>query len=266
MLQEALKKHLSVEKDPDHKSVTIFVQSKLFMLKGHWEWDLLSNAVFCSDVMFNFTHDLIGTKGIIHPDDIAVIHKSIYFSEAIGEEDRSDVEFRIITTYGEVRTLKGKDIQFVTIEEDSFVEEPVETTFKKAVIESTHQQQAKAISLNKEISQFSERVHQTGTWSFNLSTGETFYSDNYYRLFDLPPQSLNAQLYTFAAFLHPEDKSLVLEAIGKSIAEKLPLEIEYRIIRADDEMRYLQYISTINFTESGEQVVYGVVKDITETA
>ena len=263
-MQEVSKKAFSFTEELDERSVTIFVQSKLFQLRGEWQWDLVSNVIFCSDVMFNLPAGFIGTKGIIHPDDIAIIHKSIYFRETIGEEDTSDLQFRIITTYGEVRTLTGKNIQFIKDEGDTLLANPAETVFREAAYEAECNRETKLLTLQKDIAEFSERIYKTGSWYFNLSTGESFYSDNYYHLFGLPPQSLNAQLYTFANYLHPEDKSVVLEAIEKSYAEQLPLDIEYRIIRADEALRYLQHTAAVNFNIDGESVVYGLVKDITE--
>jgi PAS domain S-box-containing protein len=263
-LQELLKKHASFTGDIDTKTVTVFVQSSLYTLAGSWQWELASDAVFCSDVMFNLPEDIIATKGIIHPDDIETLHRGIYYRDVIGEDDTSDVQFRMITSYGEVKTLTGKNIRFVKRELDSNIENPAELLFKTTALQTSVAKEHKLLSLRTAIADFSEKIHHTASWYFNLSTAEAFYSDNYYRLFGLPPQTLNAQAHTFASFIHLEDKDVVLEAIEKSYREKLPLEIEYRIIRADGELRYVQHSSKLDFSEAGQEIVYGVVKDITE--
>ena len=202
-MQELIKKVSSYQDEIGEKSVTIFVDSKLFKLVGGWQWDMACDSIYCSDVMFSLPENFIGTKGIIHPDDVISIHKNIYFHEAIGEGDTSDLQFRIITTYGEVKVLTGKKIQFVDKEQDAFLKDPVESFIKKSFKEADLLKENEELSLKQSISEFSEVINKSGSWFFNLATSESYYSDNYYRIFGLPPQSLNAQLYTFANFFHP---------------------------------------------------------------
>ena len=83
------------------KSVTIFFEPDFITLTGRWYWDFVSDAVFCSNVMLSFPQDFGGTKGIIHPDDVERVKSKLELDEI------RHLEFRIITTYGEVRNIVG---------------------------------------------------------------------------------------------------------------------------------------------------------------
>jgi hypothetical protein len=87
--------------------VEVFIGSKTYRLSGNWQWDLHCNAIFCSDVMFSLSRVFEGTKGIVHPDDLAGLKEKLF---SFSKKQPVPIEFRIITTYGEVKTLQGKQI------------------------------------------------------------------------------------------------------------------------------------------------------------
>ncbi len=261
-MQQLLKKHDYSSYNVNGKSVVIFVDSKIFKCCGNWLWEMNCDSVFCSDVIMPLPNSFDGTKAIIHPEDLQEVKKQIFYYEAVGDESTSDFEFRIINTYGEVRTLTGKEIKLVRNDADDVIEDPLEALAKPSPRLS--QDAVDALNFKHEVDQLLQRSTNSGTWFFNLSNGETYYSDNYFYLFGLPAQSLNNQLYTFAPFLHPEDKDLIIDAIDTACRRQLPLNITYRIIKANDEVRFVQHISKISFNAKGETVVNGFLKDVTE--
>src|SRR5918993_2929793 len=85
------------------KFVTVFLESFFYKLEGKWEWDMETDAVFCSDVMLSLP-GFTGTRAIFHPDDVEDI------KAAVENNSPGQLRFRIITTYGKVQVLKGKNI------------------------------------------------------------------------------------------------------------------------------------------------------------
>ncbi|MBD3235058.1 MAG: PAS domain S-box protein, partial [candidate division Zixibacteria bacterium] len=66
-------------------------------------------------------------------------------------------------------------------------------------------------------------------------------------------------------FIHPEDKQLAEKAFRKAMDEGKSYKIEYRIIRPDGDIRFVQVIGHVERDERGRILsVYGTGQDITE--
>ena len=70
--------------------MTLFMESQFIVLSGLWDWDLNSDAVFCSDVILSFSFDFSGTKALIHPDDKTELYDKLFKQPEIRE-----IEFRL---------------------------------------------------------------------------------------------------------------------------------------------------------------------------
>ncbi|MFA6957289.1 MAG: PAS domain-containing protein [Thermoanaerobaculia bacterium] len=70
---------------------------------------------------------------------------------------------------------------------------------------------------------------------------------------------------SFEALVHPEDVELVRSAIERSVGERVPIDVEYRIVPPDGTVRWMASRGTPQFKASGElDRVMGVSIDITE--
>ncbi|MGN6402163.1 MAG: PAS domain S-box protein [Flavisolibacter sp.] len=256
MSLQDLKKHESASKTVafSSRSVSAFIHSKLTLLQGNWRWNLHADAVFCSDVMMSYPPDFEGTSGIIHPEDLPFVKEKLLAQNA----KPGHLVFRIITTYGEVKTLEGHDI---IIRQEEGKEQPTET-WRGEGLQLKWQKEYANLQLLKEIYEKDERYRATGIWYYNLVTNVTWYSDEVYRIHGLPPQSLNAHLNTFNAFIHAEDKEAVQEFWARAFNQKVPLHIEYRIQTPGGE-KHISYLTQWFFSPKGETVLSGIVQDIT---
>ncbi|MBD0296586.1 MAG: PAS domain-containing protein, partial [Flavisolibacter sp.] len=254
-----MKKAASPSTEDTAKSVSLFVQSEHLVLSGQWDWEMNSDAVYCSDVMLTLPPQFLGTKGIIHPDDVAHVKKAL---SLIREKESLQLQFRMITTYGEVKTITGKNISIA--EEDSSFPEPEKMAWEEAATTIGRRKENEEFRLKKEITDTTERLHSLGTWHINAITNECFYSDNVYRIHGLSPQSLNAHPDTFHPFIHPDDAAAVTHAFDKAYAEQLPLHLEYRIIKQSGDIQHVQQITQWSFNTKGESIFSGVLQDLTE--
>jgi PAS domain S-box-containing protein len=109
-----------------------------------------------------------------------------------------------------------------------------------------------------------EQISDSGNWQINLSTYEAYYSDNYYRLYGIDPGSVHPHAHTFTSFIVADDLPVVVNALEKSLLDKIPLHLEYRIIRKDGEERHVSVISNITKNSKGEMLLTGITHDITE--
>lgn len=239
------------------KNVLLFIQSEFIALLGNWQWDMQTDAIFCSDVILSSTSDFIGTKSIIHPDDLEQLKVSLF---ALEEGNSVDLRFRVITTYGAIKTLVGNDV----IEDDLSHNYPEINLFEKEKTLDEFYKEREKWELKNVGHLLSERLTETGTWYINTSTNETVYSDQVFTIYGLQPQSLNMHPYTFNSFIHPDDQAFVTESFEKAYKEKIHLHIEFRIIRANGQERFVHQSIQWSFSVYGASVMHGIIQDITE--
>ncbi len=109
-----------------------------------------------------------------------------------------------------------------------------------------------------------QKIAQIGNWDWDLVTGEAYWSDEMYRIFERNPHESGATYKELLNYIHPDDRDYVDKAIKKSL-NKNPLGIDYRIVLANGEERTVHSQPEIIFDEKNNPVrVKGVVQDITE--
>lgn len=260
-MQETFKKVVGETAESIAKLVILGIRSQKIILNGVWNWDMNSSAVYCSDVM-SFPDEFVGTKGIVHPDDLSKLMAALSLIE---DKEISRLDFRIITTYGEVKTITGQRISVQTPKNENTTDLiPGKERWEETLHHLALQKEADFLQLRKTLSDHSERLHNTGSWLINKTTSEAWYSDNVYRIYRLAPQSLNAHINTFNPFIHPDDLPAVQEAFEKAYEEELSLHIEYRILLPAGETKYVQQITKWVYSHKGHFVFAGILRDITE--
>lgn len=109
-----------------------------------------------------------------------------------------------------------------------------------------------------------EILTEFGTWEWNLNSSLITYSDNLYRILGVEPQSFEAGQENFMKFIHPEDVQIVSDIFDKILKdEKLP-HSSFRIIRKDNEIRFLRSVGKLFVDDLGNKTVLGVTIDITD--
>ncbi|SHE80119.1 PAS domain S-box-containing protein [Cnuella takakiae] len=248
--------------NPEHapRQVLLSINAKLALLQGAWSWDLHSAAVYCSDVMA-FSQNFEGTKGIIHPEDLEKLKAAL---SLLPEMTIGRLSFRMITTFGEIKELVGSQVQLSEIE--PWMAEQYETAenWEARLRNQAQQKETTFLRLRNSLADTSERHADAGSWYINKVSGETWYSDNMYRLHGVPPQSLNAHPHTFNIFIHPEDKVVVQEAFEQAFSGELPLHLDYRIIRPGGEWVWVRQITYWGFNNQGQPVLGGLLRSLQE--
>jgi PAS domain S-box-containing protein len=97
----------------------------------------------------------------------------------------------------------------------------------------------------------------------DLITNELTFSDNLYRLLGCEPQSFEATIVNYLAFVHPDDKHIVDTGTDNLFSTGSDNSRFYRIIRKDGELRYFESISKF-IPENNSKLHIGIIKDITE--
>ena len=242
------------------RKVHFLIGTHLYTIEGIWQWEIKAEEIFCSTTIFDFQNATIeGVFCLLHPDDVTSVEKEI--EESINKSN-CNFSFRIITTYGEVKEVKCQGY-IVLKKHKEFTSHYQQNLFEKLAQEKEEKFRKKYQHLELLAYTSGEKLTNTGVYYLNTSTHEAYYSNEVFHIYGLLPQSLNAHLGTFTPFIHPQDKSTVVEILEKSYRFILPLHLEYRIITNDGIGKFIRHISSWNFNEKGENILSGVMEDIT---
>ncbi len=109
-----------------------------------------------------------------------------------------------------------------------------------------------------------QRVASVGNWSRDLATGTTSWSDEMYRIYGFPPQSVSSNWETASALMLPDEVDLA-RAHRANISKSGVKEINYWITRQDGVARFLRARRDVICDSEGKPVrVVGTIQDITE--
>jgi PAS domain S-box-containing protein len=110
-----------------------------------------------------------------------------------------------------------------------------------------------------------QRISHTGSWGWNVATGELFWSQEHFRIFGFDPETAKPAYPMFLERIDPNDRTFVEQTIDRAIRERSDLEMDYRIVLSDGSTKYLQSLGHPVVAEDGGLVgLIGTVMDVTE--
>jgi len=111
-----------------------------------------------------------------------------------------------------------------------------------------------------------QHIARLGHWKWEILTGMMEWSEEVLRHFglpDIPPHDISFE--TFIKAIHPDDRRSVYHWIDQTLYQNKPYEIEYRVVRPDQTIRYLQsFAKTIRDSAGKLSHLLGTSQDITE--
>jgi PAS domain S-box-containing protein len=103
-----------------------------------------------------------------------------------------------------------------------------------------------------------------GVWELNTTTGQMWVSDKVRELFDLD-EAAPVDLATLGSRVHPEDRAMRTAAIDGAMEGHGDYEVEYRILRPDHTVRWINGRGRrMNDAEGKPARLFGVSMDITD--
>jgi PAS domain S-box-containing protein len=200
-----------------------------------------------------------GWRLAVHPDDLQKHEGKWRASIASGEPHESEVRFR--GADGEYRWHLDRGLPLRDEEGHIIKWYGVVTDIedRKRVEE--------ALRRSEHCLAEAQRLSHTGSFGWNVSTDEHFWSDETFRIFEFDPSS-KVSLPMILERVHPQDMPAVKEAIAAATrAEGIDLEI--RLLMPDGRIKHLHVVGKADNGEtvqnaSGHREFIGAVTDITE--
>jgi PAS domain S-box-containing protein len=110
-----------------------------------------------------------------------------------------------------------------------------------------------------------QELSHTGSWARRTNTGETYWSEETYRIFGRDPRTPAPTGSQVREVCHPDDRHLFDQAMETAAREARGFELDLRIIRPDGSIRYLHSKGQPVLDDAGVVVeLMGVVMDVTD--
>lgn len=232
---------------------------------GVWQLNVESGELLWNDrhlefygiTREEFTNNLEGWSRQLHPDDKNYAERR--FQEVFERlEPIQDFNFRIIRPNGEIRYLSacgtpifidGKLVKVIGVNQD------------------VTEQRISEENLNETISRLNMAVTtaQLGVWSLDVKTRELDWNDRLFEIYGIMPTEFDYSQDTFEKLVHPEDLEYVMGKQKELSKNKSVLDLEFRIIRPNNEVRYIIGTASPIFVDGQLEKIIGINRDITES-
>jgi PAS domain S-box-containing protein len=123
----------------------------------------------------------------------------------------------------------------------------------------------KALEEKEKKTQMAIKATGTGTWSWDILSNKTEWSEENYRLMGLEPYSIESSYDSWRARIHLGDLERVDEIVRSAVEEKKNFDFEYRAVWPDGTVRWIQDVGKMMFDGEGNPAgMYGIQIDITD--
>lgn len=110
-----------------------------------------------------------------------------------------------------------------------------------------------------------QRISHTGSWAWNVATGDVLWSDECCRIFGFAPAEETPANELFWGAIHAEDRSFLREQLDKAVAERGNFNVRFRVARSDGSVRHIHSVGHPIGNDGGGLIEYvGTVVDISE--
>lgn len=107
-----------------------------------------------------------------------------------------------------------------------------------------------------------QRLSNTGSFGWDVSSGEIYWSEETFRIFEFEP-SIQPTLQRVFERVHPGDSQVARQIIDSATAEKKDFDFEHRLLTPDGSVKWVHVVGHPRM-ESGKLEFVGAVTDITE--
>lgn len=246
---------------------------------GSWAWNVASREnVYWSPEQYRIfgldpiedSHAFEKALQQIFPEDRAKFLDIL--DAAIREKKDFDVEWRFPLPDGSVRYHHS--VGHPIVDKDGEVVEYVGTLvdvteqyLAKMALERENAERRRAEEELRRSESFlaeGQRISRTGSWAWNVTTGEVSWSAEHFRIFGLDPDAATPSYAAFVDRIHPEDRPGFDDMLEKAVRDGNNFEWDFRIVMPDGATKYLHSLGHLTAYGAENTEFVGTIMDVTE--
>jgi len=190
----------------------------------------------------------------VHPEDKTLVQEQIDRASRGGKD--CHVECRLL--------LPDDSIKHVRIVAHASKNEPGNTEFIGAVMDVTATKQAnEKLRQSETYLAEAQRLSRTGSFGWNVSSGEIYWSEETYKIFEFD-RAAKPALESIFRRIHPDDRDLVQQTIDRASETRANLDFEHRLLMPDGSVKHLHVLAHVSGTPSDNLEYVGAITDVTE--
>jgi PAS domain S-box-containing protein len=230
---------------------------------GGWELDAKTREGSWTLETYHIHEVLLGQKPTVkevlnfyHPDDRPKLTSAI--QKALAHGTPYDLELRLTTAKGNhiwINTIcypvksNGEVVKLTGIFQD--------------ITESKQAEQA--LQASEKRYRQAEEIANIGGWERDFVNDVVIWSPGAYHIYGIDPSNTDLTHEKILDLIHPSDRDRVTKAMNTSRLTKEQLDVEYRVVHADQIIRIVRSLGEVRLNQAGEVIgLLGAMQDITE--
>jgi response regulator RpfG family c-di-GMP phosphodiesterase len=110
-----------------------------------------------------------------------------------------------------------------------------------------------------------QRIGHIGSWRYHIPGDTLQFSDEMYRLLDASPEIFPHTIQALLGLVYSEDRPAAAAWVDQIRAGRRVGELDFRILHASGELRYIQFTGETSFDETGKPSRFiGTAQDVSE--
>ncbi len=232
---------------------------------GTWEWDLVKGEATWSPETYRmfgvcpdeFEPSYESFLAAVHPGDRERVAAAL--DEATASGSAYEVEYRLVRPDGEIRTVLARAQVFIDLDG-----QPVRLV--GAAVDITEQRRTReGLEARGALLAMVEELTSVGSFEWEIPSDQVSWSDGMSRIFGFEPGETAGSFEGYLAYVHPEDRERRRRTIEEVLETGRPDDSEYRIVRRDRRVRWLESKLRVIRDDTGSpKRMVGTSQDITD--
>jgi signal transduction histidine kinase/CheY-like chemotaxis protein len=186
----------------------------------------------------------------------------------LARDARPDVPFIFVSgTLGEevaIEAVKIGATDYVVKSRLSRLVPSVQRALREARERTERKRAEEALRRNEMYLAEAQRLSRTGSFGWDPVSGEIYWSDETYRIFECEP-TIRPTVQLALDRTHPDDRPYLQQIIDRASIERSEFTAEHRLLMADGSVKYVRAVAHPSTGKDPESIVFlGAVTDITE--
>lgn len=187
----------------------------------------------------------------IHSEDLGLVKSTLYNVMHKGFKSEK-IEFRIIHKTGSVLYLES-------------VPHPIYNDKREVIHVLSVSRNITKRKRAKEQLHSAEKIAKIGSWELLFKENKHYWSKEIYNIFGFNTKEVTPSHENYLSVVHPDDVEMASSAYADSVKNKSNLNIVYRLLLKNGQIKYVNERAITYYDENNEPVRYvGTIQDISE--